>query len=169
MRTFPFLSVGLLFLSAVCFVACEKETFDVITTEVEAPSPEEIAAVDCPNLMLDVGDACGLDGEAGMVSAECECINSDSADLIAMELINDMATEIVVTVESDPPFLAGPTYVVVPPAGASVSYYLPEGTTAFSLAAYFPCSDIGVADVVESYSNASSVEGAIVELHVDCP
>lgn len=169
MRTFPFRSVGLLFLSAVCFVACEKETFDVITTEVETPSPEEISAVDCPNLMLNVGDACGIGGEAGMVSSECECINSDSADLISMELINDMATEIVVTVESDPPFLAGLTYVVVPPAGASVSYYLPEGTTEFSLAAYFPCFDIGVADVVESYSNASSVAGAIVELHVDCP
>ena len=169
MRTFSISSVGMLLLSAVCLVACEKETFDVITIEVETPSPEEIASVDCPNLMLNVGDACGLDGEAGLVSSECECINSDSADLIAMEFINDMATEIVVTVEIDPPFLAGPTYVVVPPAGASVSYYLPEGTTEFSLAAYFVCSDIGIADVMESYSNASSVEGAIVELHVDCP
>ncbi|MDA9019030.1 hypothetical protein N9I61_00765 [Flavobacteriales bacterium] len=158
-----------LLVGATWLVGCEKETFDVTETEIDYPSPEEIAAVDCPNLMLNVGDACGIGGEAGMVSSECDCINSDSADLISMELINDMATEIVVTVESDPPFLAGPTYVVVPPAGASVSYYLPEGTTAFSLAAYFPCFDIGVAEVVELYSNASSVAGVTVELHVDCP
>jgi hypothetical protein len=158
-----------LLVGATWLVGCEKETFDVTETGIDYPSPEEIAAVDCPNLMLNVGDACGIGGEAGMVSSECECINSDSADLISMELINDMATEIVVTIESDPPFLAGPTYVVVPPAGASVSYYLPEGTTEFSLAAYFPCFDIGVADVVESYSNASSVAGVTVEIHVDCP
>jgi hypothetical protein len=158
-----------LLVGATWLLGCEKESFDVIETEIDYPSPEEIASVDCPNLMLNVGDACGIDGEGGMVSSECECINSDSADLIAMEFINEMTTEIVVTVESDPPFLAGQTYVVVPPAGASVSYYLPEGTTAFSLAAYFACSGIGVADVMESYSNASSVDGAIVELHVDCP
>ena len=59
-----------LLVGANWLLGCEKETFDVTETEINYPSPEEIASVDCPNLMLNVGDACGLDGEAGMVSSE---------------------------------------------------------------------------------------------------
>lgn len=117
MRTFSSPSLGMLFLSAVCFVACEKETFDVITMEVEPPSPDAIAAVDCPALMLNVGDACELNSTEGVVSSECECVTSDSAELIVMEFINDFSEELVLTVETDPSFLAGSTYVVVPPLG----------------------------------------------------
>lgn len=158
-----------LFASATWFMGCEKETFDVTVTEFDVPSPEVIASVDCPGLMLDVGDACELNGGEGMVSAECECITSDSGDLIALEFINDSSFELVATVETEPPFLAGLTYVVIPPYGTTVSYYLPDGITAFSSAAFFVCSTSGILNDVASYSNTSSVEGAIVQLHVGCP
>jgi hypothetical protein len=169
MRTLSSPLIFILFVSAACFLGCEKETFDVTITDVETPGPEAISAVDCPALMLNVGDVCELNGQEGMVSAGCACVTPDSGDLISIEFINDLGTEIIVTVETDPLFLAGSTYVVVPASGTSVSYFLPDGTMEFSCATYFPCSNIGVATDIALYSSPFSVEGANVQLDVGCP
>jgi hypothetical protein len=153
---------------AACLFGCKKETFDDTVTEIEIPSPESIASVDCPTLMLNAGEACDLDGEEGMVSPDCECITLDSVDFIALEFINNLAAEMVVTVETQPSFLAGPTYVVVPVSGIVVSYYLPDGTNEFTSSAYFACPNSGVTHDVGFYSNSPSVDGAIVQVYVDC-
>lgn len=153
---------------SACLFGCKKETFDDTVTEIETPSPESIASVDCPTLMLNAGEACDLEGEEGMVSPDCECITQDSVDLITLEIINNFANEVMVTVETDPPFLAGPTYVFVPASGITVSYYLPEGTNEFTSSAYFACPNSGVTHDVEFYSNSPSVDGAIVQVYVDC-
>ena len=153
---------------SACLFGCKKETFDDTVTEIETPSPESIASVDCPTLMLNAGEACDLDGVEGMVSPDCECVTMDSVDLIALEFINNFAAEVVVTVETDPPFLAGPTYVVVPASGITVSYYLPDGTNEFTSSAYFACPNSGVTYDIEVHSNPPSVDGAIFQVHVDC-
>ena len=118
--------------------------------------------------MLNAGEACDLEGEEGMVSPDCECITQDSVDLITLEIINNFANEVMVTVETAPPFLAGPTYVVVPASGITLSYYLPDGTNEFTSSAYFACPNSGVTHDVEFYSNSPSVDGAIVQVYVDC-
>lgn len=153
---------------SACLFGCKKETFDDTVTEIETPSPESIASVDCPTLMLNAGEACDLEGEEGMVSPDCECITQDSVDLMTLEIINNFANEVMVTVETAPPFLAGPTYVVVPASGITVSYYLPDGTNEFTSSAYFACPNSGVTHDVEFYSNSPSVDGAIVQVYVDC-
>ena len=51
---------------SVCLFGCKKETFDDTVTEIEIPSPESIASVDCPNLMLNAGEVCDVNGEEGM-------------------------------------------------------------------------------------------------------
>jgi hypothetical protein len=153
---------------SVCLFGCKKETFDDTVTEIEIPSPESIASVDCPNLMLNAGEACNVNGEEGMVSPDCECITLGSVDLIALEFINNFATEMVVTVETQPSYLAGPTYVVVPASGITVSYCLPDGTNEFTSSAYFACPNSGVTYDIEVHSNSPSVDGAIVQVHVDC-
>ncbi len=153
---------------SACLFGCKKETFDDTVTEIETPSPESIASVDCPTLMLNAGEACDFEGEEGMVSPDCECITQDSVDLMTLEIINNFANEVMVTVETAPPFLAGPTYVVVPASGITVSYYLPDGTNEFTSSAYFACPNSGVTHDVEFYSNSPSVDGAIVQVYVDC-
>ena len=153
---------------SACLFGCKKETIDETVTEIEIPSPESIASVDCPTLMLNAGDTCELSGEQGMVSSDCECITLDSVDLITLNFNNNFAAEMVVTVETDPPFLAGPTDVVVPASGTSVSYYLPDGTNEFTSSAYYACPNSGVSYDIELYSNSNSVDGAMVQIYVDC-
>ena len=68
----------------VCVVSlplfgCKKEPFDVTTTEVQVPSVDEIAAVDCPEFMLDIGEPCEIGEQSGVVTIECECIEADAA------------------------------------------------------------------------------------------
>jgi hypothetical protein len=87
--------------------------------------------------------------------------------MISLEFINNFAAEMVVTVETQPSFLAGPTYVVVPASGITVSYYLPDGTNEFTSSAYFACPNSGVTYDIEVHSNSPSVDGAIVQIHVD--
>lgn len=164
---------GISLVSALCtflilLCGCGKEVIDVTITEVDMPSPEAAAAVDCPEFMLDIGDACEFENQVGLVSIDCECLHPDSADVIELEFINDVGVEVVVTVETEPAFLAGKTYVIVSEGGITMPYYLPVGTTLISAEAFFVCSDFGVSVESASYSNSPSVDGALVQLHVDC-
>lgn len=152
----------------IVLYGCGKEVIDVTITEVDVPSPEAIAAVDCPEFMLDMGDSCMIENQEGLVSIDCECLHPDSADVIELEFIHDVGVEIVVTVETEPAFLAGKTYVIVPVGGIIMPYYVPVGTTLISAEAYFVCPDVGVSAESASYSNSPSVDGALVQLHVDC-
>lgn len=165
--TFPFICV--LCSSLTLIYGCKKEVFDYTVTEVAFPTPDEIGAVDCPGLMLNIGDACSVFNQQGMVSVDCECIDPNTVDVVELNFINDIGVAVVVTVETTPSFLAGKTYVAVPVEGITLPYYLPLGTESLSAEAYFACTDLGVASQSAEYTNAPSVDGIQVELHVDCP
>ncbi len=139
------------------------------TTEVQVPSVDEIAAVDCPEFMLDIGEPCAIGDQVGIVTIECECIEADAVEVVSVEFINDTGNEVVVTVETSPAFLAGSTYAVVPAAGITLLYFVPVGTDVFSLGAYYACADVGVASELASLTSPPSVGGSLLQVHVDCP
>ena len=139
------------------------------TTEVQVPSVDQIAAVDCPEFMLDIGEPCTIGDQTGIVTIECECIEADAVEVVSVEFINDIGSEMVVTVETSPAFLAGKTYAVVPAAGIILPYHVPAGTTVFSLGAYYACADVGVASESASLTSPPSVGGSLLQVHVDCP
>lgn len=139
------------------------------TSEVQVPTIEEIAAVDCPEFMLDIGEPCAIGDQSGVVTIECECIEADAVEVVSVEFINDTGGDVVVTVETSPAFLAGSTYAVVPAVGITLSYHIPVGTNVFSLGAYYACADVGVASDSASLTSPSSVGGSLVQVHVDCP
>lgn len=139
------------------------------TTEVQVPSVDEIAAVDCPEFMLDIGEPCAIGDQTGIVTIDCECIEADAVEVVSVEFINDTGNEVVVTVETSPAFLAGSTYAVVPVAGITLLYHVPVGTDVFSLGAYHACADVGVASESASLTSSPSVGGSLLQVHVDCP
>lgn len=155
--------------SAVWLVGCDKEAFDVTVTDLEIPSPGEIASVDCPEFMLDIGDSCTIENQTGLVSTDCECLDSNAVEAVELKFVNDIGAEVVVTLETEPAFLAGKTYVLVPVEGVSKSYYFPLGTTNLAVFAFFACADFGVSEEVVDHSNSPSVGGATVQVNVDCP
>ena len=57
------------------------------------PSVDEIAAVDCPEFMLDIGEPCAIGDQAGIVTIECECIEADAVEVVSVEFINDTGNE----------------------------------------------------------------------------
>ena len=169
MNKSSFRFIGAFSAALVALCGCKKEAFDVTTTNMVLPNSGAISAVDCPEFMLNIGDACTVGGQSGLVSVDCECLDPNSMDVIALEFVNEVSKELVVTVETVPAFEAGKTYVVVPLEGITLPYYLPLGTTSFSASAFYACTDFGVASASADYSNTPSVEGALVQLHVDCP
>lgn len=154
---------------SILLFGCKKEVFDVTTTEVQVPSVDEIAAVDCPEFMLDIGEPCTIGDQMGIVTIDCECIEADAVEVVSVEFINDTGGDVVVTVETSPAFLAGSTYAVVPAVGITLSYHIPVGTNVFSLGVYYACADVGVASESASLTSPSSVGGSLVQVHVDCP
>jgi hypothetical protein len=91
---------GVFCAAAVALFGCKKEVFDVTTTTVEFPNSAAISAVDCPEFMLNVGDACTVGSQTGLVSVECECLDPNSIEAITLEFSNELGTELVVTVET---------------------------------------------------------------------
>ncbi|MGA0434808.1 MAG: hypothetical protein ACO3MV_03995 [Flavobacteriales bacterium] len=165
--TIPFICV--LCSSLTLIYGCKKEVFDYTITEVAFPTSDEIDAVDCPEFMLNIGDVCAVFDQEGMVSVNCDCLDPNTVDVVEIEFINDIGAAVVVTVETTPSFLAGKTYVEVPVEGMTLPYYLPLGTESLSVEAFFACADLGVASQSADSTIAPSVDGMLVELHVDCP
>lgn len=169
MNQFQCIAIWACLASAAWLVGCNKEVIDVTVTELEIPTPEEIASVDCPEFMLDMGDPCTIEDQAGLLSTDCECLDPSSVEVVVLDFVNDIGTDVVVTVETEPAFWAGKTYVVVPVEGVAKPYYFPLGTSVLSVSAFFACADFGVSDELVDHSNSPSIGGSTVQLHVDCP
>lgn len=157
---------------ALFLAACAKEEWDVTTSETTTTTVSN-SDPDCPDLQLNVGDTCFVASPAGTepggVAEDCTCVPYTAGETIHLQFVNlTAADEIVVTVETSPPFLLGATYLELGPEGAVLPYMLPTGSTAATVTAFVPCADIGVVESSLVIADFQSAIGDTLSLDVDC-
>jgi hypothetical protein len=106
--------------------------------------------------------------EPGGVAEDCTCVPYVTGESFWVEFVNMTAANVVVTVETSPPFLLGSTYVELDPAGAVLPYMLPLGTVEASVQAFLACPDIGVVESSIFIADFQVVIGDTLSLDVDC-
>lgn len=170
----PHFPTSPLHLAVICLLlsACKKEEVDVTTSETTTSGPVVVSDPDCPGLALNFGDTCFVESpsgtEPGGVAEDCTCVPYASGETLYLSFVNLTAEDVVLTIETSPPFLLGSTYVELGPAGAVVPYMLPLGSAEATVTAFLACADIGV---VESSLFIADFPGAIgdtLSLDVDC-
>ena len=161
-------------LAAFCLLlsACTKDELDLTTSEMTTSGPAVVSGPDCPDLELNYGDTCFVESttgtEQGGVAEDCTCVPYATGESFWVEFVNMTAADVVVTVETSPPFLLGSTYVELAPEGAVFPYMLPLGTVEASVQAFLACPDIGVVESSIFIADFQVVIGDTLSLDVDC-
>lgn len=156
---------------ALFLTACAKEEWDLTTSETTTTTVPT-SDLDCPDLQLNFGDTCFVESSAGTepggVAEDCTCVPDTAGETFWVEFVNMTAADVVVTVETSPPFLLGSTYVELAPVGAVLPYMLPLGTVEASVQAFLACPDIGVVESSIFIADFQVVIGDTLSLDVDC-
>lgn len=166
--------LGLAVCSAVTFLSCTKEGFDVESTTVHTPPPDTLYVVDCPNLWLNVGDTCEshIFNLPGVVSDDCTCdvdFSNASEEFISITIENETPDTKEVAVTSSDPLMQGECCIQLT-AGSSTTgiYTFPTGTSDVVVGVAFDCAT-GPEALQAHLFNSEGIHGSSADFVIACP
>tara|TARA_B100000768_G_scaffold180185_1_gene199517 strand:- start:1304 stop:1834 length:531 start_codon:yes stop_codon:yes gene_type:complete len=159
--------------SLTALFACTKTNYEDIQIVQELTDPEIVYLMDCEELEQNIGDTCHVESNQfgyvmGFVTDECECDAETNGEQITIAFESDLWWSSLVSVQTSPMFIAGPTSFEIGPGLTLKQFLFEEGTTECAISISHTCGPSGLLFLPEIILTGTPINGVVGPLEIDC-